>query len=42
LHGGPNDIADTLRDYRDRYCLSYFTVMEFHAEHFAQVIAQLR
>jgi probable F420-dependent oxidoreductase len=42
LHGGPNDIADTLRDYRDRYCLSHFTVMEFHAEHFAQVIAQLR
>lgn len=42
VHGGPNDIADTLRDYRERYCLSYFTVMEFHAEHFAEVIARLR
>jgi probable F420-dependent oxidoreductase len=42
LHGGPSDMADTLRDYRARYGVSYFTVMEFHAEYFAEVIARLR
>lgn len=42
LHGSPSDIADTLRDYRDRYGVSYITVMEFHAQDFAQVIANLR
>jgi hypothetical protein len=42
LHGSPSDIADTLRAYRDRYGVSYITVMEFHAQDFAEVIAQLR
>jgi probable F420-dependent oxidoreductase len=42
FHGGPNEIADTLRDYRERYHISYLTVMEFHADHFAEVIARLR
>jgi probable F420-dependent oxidoreductase len=42
FHGSPSDIAETLREYRDRYRVSYFTVMEFHAEHFADVIARLR
>lgn len=41
LHGGPGDIADTLRDYHQRYSICYFTVMEFHAEHFAPAIARL-
>ena len=36
LHGSPSDIADTLRDYRDRYGVSYITVMEFHAQDFAR------
>jgi probable F420-dependent oxidoreductase len=42
LNGTSSDIADTLRDYRDRFGVSYFTVMEFHAEDFAPVIADLR
>lgn len=42
FHGSPVNIADTLRDYHDRYGISYFTVMHFHAEHFADAIAQLR
>lgn len=42
LHGSPSDIADTLCDYRERYFISYFTVMEFHAENFAEVITRLR
>ena len=40
LHGSPRDIADTLREYRDRYRVSYLT--ESHAEHIVEVIAQLR
>jgi probable F420-dependent oxidoreductase len=42
LHGSSTDIAETLRGYRRRYGISYFTVMEFHADYFAEVIAQLR
>jgi probable F420-dependent oxidoreductase len=42
FHGGPSEIADTLCDYRERYHISYLTVMEFHADHFAEVIARLR
>jgi probable F420-dependent oxidoreductase len=42
LHGGPDDIADTLRAYRARHGVSYFTIMEFHAEYFAEVITRLR
>lgn len=39
--GNPRDIAHTLRDYRDRYGVTYITVMECHAEHFTEVIAEL-
>jgi len=42
LSGSPNDIADTLREYRRRYGLSYFTVQHNHAAAFADVIAELR
>ena len=42
LEGSRTDIATTLADYRDRYSVTYFTVLEPHAEHFADVIAELR
>jgi probable F420-dependent oxidoreductase len=42
LTGTPRDIADTLRDRRDNYGISYFTVQDYHAEYFAKVIAELR
>ncbi len=42
LSGSPTDIADTLREYRRRYGLSYFTVQQGHAAAFADVIAELR
>jgi probable F420-dependent oxidoreductase len=42
LQGSPGDIANTLCDYRDRYGVTYITVMEFHAEHFAKVMAELQ
>lgn len=42
LAGSPRDMADTLREYRRRYGLSYFTVQHTHAEAFASVIAELR
>jgi hypothetical protein len=41
LHGTSTDIAETLRGYRDRYGISYFTVMEFHADYIAEVTAAL-
>lgn len=42
LSGTPADMADRLRDYRDRYGISYVIVQAPHAEAFAKVIAQLR
>lgn len=42
LSGTPRDIADTLRERRDRYGVTYFTVQDYHAEYFAKVIAELR
>lgn len=42
LSGSPRDMADTLRDYRQRYGLTHFTVQDGHAESFAKVIAELR
>lgn len=42
LTGTPRDIADTLRDRRDNYGITYFTVQDYHAEYFAKVIAELR
>ncbi|MGE2714015.1 LLM class F420-dependent oxidoreductase [Mycolicibacterium litorale] len=42
LSGTPHDMADRLREYRDRYGISYVIVQAPHAEAFAKVIAQLR
>lgn len=42
LSGSPRDIADTLREYRQTYGLTSFTVQENHADGFAKVIAELR
>jgi probable F420-dependent oxidoreductase len=42
LSGSPRDIADTLRNYRETYGLTSFTVQESHAEAFAKVIAEFR
>ncbi|MCW2690472.1 MAG: F420-dependent oxidoreductase [Mycobacterium sp.] len=42
LSGSPRDIADTLRGYREKYGLTYFTVQDRHAEGFAKVITELR
>ncbi|MBB3602024.1 putative F420-dependent oxidoreductase [Mycolicibacterium sp. BK556] len=42
LTGTPRDIADTLRARRENYGINYFTVQDYHAEHFAKVIAELR
>lgn len=42
LSGSAHDMADTLREYRRRYGVSYFSVQQDHAEAFAEVIAALR
>lgn len=42
LSGSAHDMADTLRERRRRYGVSYFTVQQNHAEAFAEVIAALR
>lgn len=42
LAGSPRDIAESIRGYRNRCGVTYITVMEFHAEQFAKVIAELR
>lgn len=42
LSGSPRDMAEALRDYRQRYGLTYFTVQHAHAASFAKVIAELR
>ncbi|MCP2257059.1 putative F420-dependent oxidoreductase, MSMEG_2516 family [Streptoalloteichus tenebrarius] len=42
LRGSPASMADTLREYRETYGLSYFTVTEPGMDAFAEVIAQLR
>jgi probable F420-dependent oxidoreductase len=42
LRGSPARIADTLRDHRERYGVSYFTVQDYHGDYFAQVIDALR
>lgn len=42
LRGTPSDIAEKLRNYRDTCDVSYVTVMQPHAEHFAKVIAELK
>ncbi|KUI24060.1 luciferase [Mycobacterium sp. IS-1742] len=42
LAGSPQDMADRLREYRDRYGVSYIIVQAPHEEAFAKVIEQLR
>jgi probable F420-dependent oxidoreductase len=42
LSGSTKDIADTLRNYRDTYGVTYITIQQPHAEAFAKVIAELR
>ncbi|MEU5979273.1 TIGR03621 family F420-dependent LLM class oxidoreductase [Streptomyces sp. NPDC047315] len=40
--GTPEEIAQQLKERRERYGFTYFTVMEFNMENFAPVIAALR
>jgi probable F420-dependent oxidoreductase len=42
LSGSTQDIADTIRGYRDTYGVSYVIVQDKHAEAFSKVIAELR
>jgi len=42
LSGSTTDMADRIRDLRDRYGVSYFIVQQQHSEAFAKVIAELR
>lgn len=42
LSGSASDMADRLREYRERYGISYVIVQAPHADAFAKVIAQLR
>jgi probable F420-dependent oxidoreductase len=42
MTGTPRDIADTLRDYRDRLGVTYITVLEPFADYIAKAIAELR
>jgi probable F420-dependent oxidoreductase len=42
MSGSPRDIADTLRDYRDRLGISYLTVLAPFADYLAKAIAELR
>jgi probable F420-dependent oxidoreductase len=42
LTGSPRDMADMLREYRERYGVTYISVQQHHAEPFGKVIAELR
>ena len=42
LSGSTSEIADTIREYRDNYGVSYIIIQQPHAEAFAKVIAELR
>ena len=42
LSGSPGEIADTLREYRDKYGVTSITVQDNHIKNFAKVIAELR
>ena len=42
LSGSTTDMADRIRDLRDRYGVSYFIVQQQHSEAFAKVITALR
>ena len=42
LVGSPREIADTLREYRDKYGITSITVQDNHIKNFSKVIAELR
>lgn len=42
LQGSPAQIADTLRQQRERYGTTYYTVQDYHGDYFAEVIKELR
>ena len=42
LSGSTQEIADTVRSYRDTYGVSYLIIQDKHAEAFSKVIAELR
>jgi probable F420-dependent oxidoreductase len=42
LSGSPQEMADTLSGYRERYGVTSFTVQDNHIDNFAKVIAELR
>lgn len=42
LTGSPREMADTLRGYRDKYGVTFFTVQDNNLANFANVIAELR
>ncbi len=42
LIGTPAEMAQQLKERRERYGITYFTVMEYNMENFAPVIAALR
>lgn len=42
LSGSISDIADRVRELREKYGITYFTVQQMHAERFAEVIAAVR
>ena len=42
LTGTPREMADTLRQYREEYGVTYFSVQREHTESFSKVIAELR
>ncbi|WP_059015152.1 TIGR03621 family F420-dependent LLM class oxidoreductase [Mycobacterium sp. M26] len=42
LKGTVGDMADQLREQRERYGISYISVQQHHADQFAKVIAELR
>ncbi len=42
LSGSTQEMADTIRGYRDIYGVSYLIVQDKHAEAFSKVIAELR
>lgn len=42
LTGTPDEMADTLRSHRENYGTTYFTVQDYHGDHFAHVIDALR
>ena len=42
LSGSTTDMADTVREYRDKYGVTYLIIQQPHADAFAKVIAELR